>query len=532
MDLLGDERQQRRGDPDDDVEHGVQRVDGVEVTVPEPLPAAADVPVGEHVGEATARGRRRRTGRRRPSPPSCPRRAGGSWPARSGRARCSTPRPAPRTRRCPATLASEHAADAGVGYVTPGNRFWPAALAAGLVTARPRPAPRAASHHGIGMTDLVKRATPPRRALTRDEYRGRRRRASTGCARGCSRGRSASSAWPAGAPPSTAAPRPGWQDRPLGGRPVYVMPSTSGLNAATPAGRRWSTTSRAAAAEHLTERSSTVPGMAVRLEPQDEYMHELGPEPNFNESMYFNLYDPAGRGRLVPRGNAPMPDAEPLDAVVRGHDDLRVLVRRIGEEMQKDELAMAACAGSARCPDKVVTVVAGPAGGAHRQRRGVRRDRRRAGLPPVRAPTLTRRAVPRVLDVETPRPARWRQPCRATPDRRRRPDQAVRRRARRRRPELHRAARAWSPASSARTAPARRPRCAAARAGHPDRRAALTIGGRRYRDLEHPLRTVGAALEAAELPPRPHGPRPPAVPRPAGGLPRRRVDEVLAASSG
>jgi hypothetical protein len=33
--------------------------------------------------------------------------------------------------------------------------------------------------------------------------------------------------------------------------------------------------------------------MGVRLEPQDEYMHELGPEPNFNESMYFNLYDPA-----------------------------------------------------------------------------------------------------------------------------------------------------------------------------------------------------------------------------------------------
>jgi len=28
---------------------------------------------------------------------------------------------------------------------------------------------------------------------------------------------------------------PGWQDRTLGGRPVYVMPSTSGLNAATPA---------------------------------------------------------------------------------------------------------------------------------------------------------------------------------------------------------------------------------------------------------------------------------------------------------
>ncbi len=35
--------------------------------------------------------------------------------------------------------------------------------------------------------------------------------------------------------------------------------------------------------------------MAVRLEPQDEYMHELGPESNFNESMYFNLFDPTHR---------------------------------------------------------------------------------------------------------------------------------------------------------------------------------------------------------------------------------------------
>jgi hypothetical protein len=35
--------------------------------------------------------------------------------------------------------------------------------------------------------------------------------------------------------------------------------------------------------------------MALRLEPQDEYMHELGEEANFNESMYFNVYDPAQR---------------------------------------------------------------------------------------------------------------------------------------------------------------------------------------------------------------------------------------------
>ena len=29
------------------------------------------------------------------------------------------------------------------------------------------------------------------------------------------------------------------------------------------------------------------------LVPEDDYTHELGPEPNFNESMYFNVYDPS-----------------------------------------------------------------------------------------------------------------------------------------------------------------------------------------------------------------------------------------------
>jgi hypothetical protein len=32
--------------------------------------------------------------------------------------------------------------------------------------------------------------------------------------------------------------------------------------------------------------------MTVRLDPDDEYMHELGPETNFNESMYINCFDP------------------------------------------------------------------------------------------------------------------------------------------------------------------------------------------------------------------------------------------------
>ncbi len=44
--------------------------------------------------------------------------------------------------------------------------------------------------------------------------------------------------------------------------------------------------------------------MRVRLEPADEYLHELGPEPTFNESMYFNVYDPiADLGGFFRLGN-------------------------------------------------------------------------------------------------------------------------------------------------------------------------------------------------------------------------------------
>jgi hypothetical protein len=44
--------------------------------------------------------------------------------------------------------------------------------------------------------------------------------------------------------------------------------------------------------------------MGVRLDPTDEYMHELGPEPNFNESMYINLFDPAQKlGGFFRMGN-------------------------------------------------------------------------------------------------------------------------------------------------------------------------------------------------------------------------------------
>jgi hypothetical protein len=47
--------------------------------------------------------------------------------------------------------------------------------------------------------------------------------------------------------------------------------------------------------------------MGVRLDPSDEYMHELGPEPNFSESMYINVFDPVqqlgGFFRLGNRAN-------------------------------------------------------------------------------------------------------------------------------------------------------------------------------------------------------------------------------------
>ncbi|MGQ0823583.1 MAG: DUF7064 domain-containing protein [Actinomycetota bacterium] len=42
----------------------------------------------------------------------------------------------------------------------------------------------------------------------------------------------------------------------------------------------------------------------IRLEPQDEYMHPLEDATNFNESMYFNVYDPVTRvGGFLRLGN-------------------------------------------------------------------------------------------------------------------------------------------------------------------------------------------------------------------------------------
>jgi double-stranded uracil-DNA glycosylase len=124
---------------------------------------------------------------------------------------------------------SLYAADAGVAFARPGNRFWPAALAAGLVSVDRDP-DHALSHHGIGMTDLVKRATVAADELTTTEYR-------TGLDRverlvGWLRPRGVCfvglAGWRAAVDRRA---QPGRQSQHLGGVPVYVMPSTSGLNA-------------------------------------------------------------------------------------------------------------------------------------------------------------------------------------------------------------------------------------------------------------------------------------------------------------
>ena len=123
---------------------------------------------------------------------------------------------------------SEIAADTGIAFARPGNRFWPAAQAAGVVT-RDRDPRGALLVDRVGLTDLCKRPTPRAHWLTDEEYRaGVPRlvrlvewlRPGVVCFTGLAGYRAAV------APRATV----GWQNRDLGGRPVYVMPSPSGVN--------------------------------------------------------------------------------------------------------------------------------------------------------------------------------------------------------------------------------------------------------------------------------------------------------------
>lgn len=126
---------------------------------------------------------------------------------------------------------SPASADAGVPFARPGNRFWPAMLAAGLATVD-RDQWALLRDHRVGMTDIVKRTTRRADELERAEFDaglGRIERLARWlqpesiCFVGLA-------GWRAVLDRKAKA---GWQDQALGGRPVYLMPSTSGLNASS-----------------------------------------------------------------------------------------------------------------------------------------------------------------------------------------------------------------------------------------------------------------------------------------------------------
>lgn len=129
---------------------------------------------------------------------------------------------------------SVYSADAGYAFARPGNRFWPAAVRSGLVD-HPRDPRACAVHDRVGLTDLVKRATPAAAELTVEEYRAgvERVRALVEWLRPGVVLFVGLAGWRAAVDRRAGA---GLQPQPFGGVPAYLMPSTSGLNAhATPA---------------------------------------------------------------------------------------------------------------------------------------------------------------------------------------------------------------------------------------------------------------------------------------------------------
>jgi double-stranded uracil-DNA glycosylase len=126
---------------------------------------------------------------------------------------------------------SFYSADAGIPFARASNRFWSAALQAGLI-ARERD-PLDAFRRGIGMTDLVKRATASAGEIGRNEYVAGLARVETlvrihrplaVCFVGLQGWRDA----------VDRGAKPGWIPDGLGGHPAYLMPSTSGRNARVP----------------------------------------------------------------------------------------------------------------------------------------------------------------------------------------------------------------------------------------------------------------------------------------------------------
>ncbi len=80
------------------------------------------------------------------------------------------------------------------------------------------------------------------------------------------------------------------------------------------------------------------------------------------ESPYGNPIPGLDELGELSEGESFMTDVEPLDRVIEDGDDVRVIIRRISEEVQKDEQVMAALRRVGALPDKVITVARGAEG--------------------------------------------------------------------------------------------------------------------------------------------------------------------------
>jgi len=80
------------------------------------------------------------------------------------------------------------------------------------------------------------------------------------------------------------------------------------------------------------------------------------------ESPYGNPIPGLDELGELSEGESFMTDVEPLDRVIEDGEDVRVIIRRISEEVQKDEQVMAALRRVGALPDKVITVARGAEG--------------------------------------------------------------------------------------------------------------------------------------------------------------------------
>jgi TDG/mug DNA glycosylase family protein len=124
-----------------------------------------------------------------------------------------------------------YAAERGVGFARRANRFWGAAVEAGLASVPFDPV-GALAETGTGMTDLVKRATVAAREVSDDEFRTGYERVERLVRRLCPKVVCfvGLQGWRAAVDGKAVA---GVQPSGVGGAITYVMPSTSGLNASS-----------------------------------------------------------------------------------------------------------------------------------------------------------------------------------------------------------------------------------------------------------------------------------------------------------